>query len=293
MTKFKENRDIDRAIGDNKKIIVFYHKDCTDGFCGAWAAWMKFGDTAEYVGIEPNAKAPLVNDKEIYTIDVGFLAEENVVLMANNIRLTSIDHHVSRKDSVPMTQDYSFDLEHSGCVLAWQYFHPEKPVPKLLSRVEDFDLWRFRLIGTDAIVSFLDLYDFNFDIYSKLIEDFEDDKKVAGFIEKGKLLLEYENKQVDRAVSNNAQLAIFEGIKTYVVNAHVYHSRIGARLAEILPPMALIWHEKRHRRYASLRSDGTVDVSAMAAKYGGGGHRASAGFTFELGERFPWEYINE
>lgn len=35
-----------------------------------------------------------------------------------------------------------------------------------------------------------------------------------------------------------------------------------------------------HRRYhVSLRSDGTVDVSAIASSFGGGGHRSAAGFS--------------
>ena len=40
---------------------------------------------------------------------------------------------------------------------------------------------------------------------------------------------------------------------------------------------------KRHRKpyHVSLRSNGTVDVGAIAQVYGGGGHRSAAGFTVE------------
>jgi oligoribonuclease NrnB/cAMP/cGMP phosphodiesterase (DHH superfamily) len=293
MTKFKENRDNKREISVDKKIIVFYHKDCTDGFCGAWAAWKKFGDEAEYVALDPNATAPDLKEKEIYTIDMGFSAVENEKLIANNSRLTTIDHHISRKDTVPMTQDYSFDINHSGCVLAWKYFHPNNPIPKLLLQVEDFDLWRFNLAGTNEIVSFLDLYDFNFEIYSELAKDFEDEKKVTEFIKSGSLLSEHESKQVERIINSGAMLAIFEGIKTYVVNSSLYNSRIGDRLWRILPPMGIIWNEEDGKRCVSLRSNGETDVSILAAKHGGGGHKASAGFTFALDEKPPWEYINE
>lgn len=37
----------------------------------------------------------------------------------------------------------------------------------------------------------------------------------------------------------------------------------------------------RHRYHVSLRSDGTVDVSRIAAAYGGGGHSSAAGFSTE------------
>ncbi len=291
MTKFRENRVNKREISSDKKIIVFYHKDCTDGFCGAWTAWRKFGDEAEYIAVDPGASAPDLNDKNIYTIDMCFSVEDSRRLIDDNRRLTTIDHHVTRKDIVPMTTDYSFDLGHSGCVLAWKYFHPNKSVPKLLLWVEDFDLWKFNLTGTNEIISFLDLYDFSFEIYDKLVEDFENKDRVAEYINTGKTLLEHEKMQVERIIKSGAMPAVFEGIRTYVVNSCLYGSRIGDRLWRILPPMGIIWSEESGKRYVSLRSNDTVDVSIMATKYGGGGHKMAAGFTLELDEKLPWEYI--
>jgi phosphoesterase RecJ-like protein len=37
----------------------------------------------------------------------------------------------------------------------------------------------------------------------------------------------------------------------------------------------------RDRFHVSLRSDGTVDVAAIAAAFGGGGHANAAGFNIE------------
>ena len=292
MTKFKENKE-EEGINDDKKIIVFYHKNCTDGFCGAWAAWKKFGKEAEYIAVDPNARAPILKNKEIYAVDMGFLADENEVLVADNIKLTTIDHHTSRKDTIFKTKDYSFDLNHSGCVLAWQYFHPGKSVPKFLLQVEDFDLWKFDLPGTGELIAFLDLYDFTFNIYDELIKEFEDDTRAAEFINKGKILLEFEKKQIEEIIRSGAMLAIFEGIKTYVINSSLYTSRIGDGLWRILPPMGIVWSEKNGKRYVSLRSNGMIDVSVIGVKYGGGGHKAAAGFTQRLDEKLPWEYIHE
>ena len=33
----------------DKKTVVLYHANCHDGFGGAFAAWKKFGDAADYV----------------------------------------------------------------------------------------------------------------------------------------------------------------------------------------------------------------------------------------------------
>ncbi len=39
--------------------------------------------------------------------------------------------------------------------------------------------------------------------------------------------------------------------------------------------------EQRHPYHISLRSDGSVDVAAIAASFGGGGHRSAAGFSMD------------
>ena len=49
------------------------------------------------------------------------------------------------------------------------------------------------------------------------------------------------------------------------------------------------YHRQLHERMASLyqvehfRSRGDFDVSALCKQYGGGGHKAAAGFTSEIG----------
>jgi phosphoesterase RecJ-like protein len=39
--------------------------------------------------------------------------------------------------------------------------------------------------------------------------------------------------------------------------------------------------DRRVRYHVSLRSDGTVDVAALASAFGGGGHHSAAGFQTE------------
>ena len=69
MIKFREKRKIIRK--PTKSIVVLYHHDCTDGFSAAWVAWKKFGNTADYIGINPGT-APIggLKNKEIYMVDL-------------------------------------------------------------------------------------------------------------------------------------------------------------------------------------------------------------------------------
>lgn len=283
----------DREI--SKDIVVLYHGNCTDGFCAALAAWKKFGDSAEYIGVNLGIAPPAgLVGKEIYTVDFTYSAEYIPKLLEENKRLTSIDHHFTAKEAATMTQDYSFDLSHSGSVLSWQYFHPDKMVPKLLSYVEDFDLWKFALPYTKEVIAYLDMFDFDFKIWDKMIEDFENPDNFNEILPKATLLLEYEKKMVERIVQNYSELVNFEGHKTYAVNCPIFGSQIGNALYNKLPPMGIIWYRDKNRIKFGLRSDGSLDVSALAKRFsGGGGHKGSAGFSLPIDSPLPWVKINE
>ena len=41
--------------------------------------------------------------------------------------------------------------------------------------------------------------------------------------------------------------------------------------------------------HVSLRGDGKINLSELAKKYGGGGHKAAAGFAVEGNINFPWQ----
>jgi nanoRNase/pAp phosphatase (c-di-AMP/oligoRNAs hydrolase) len=64
------------------------------------------------------------------------------------------------------------------------------------------------------------------------------------------------------------------------INANgLFASELGNQLAEQSGTFALIWQLAGDGEVkASLRSKGNFDVAAIAARYGGGGHRNAAGF---------------
>lgn len=275
-----------------KGIVILYHADCNDGFGGAWAAWKKFGDKAEYIPVSHSSSYPdNFSDKEIYTLDLTLPKEITERLLKTNKRLTSIDHHISVKEVTEMTQDYSFDNNHSGAVLSWKYFHSSKPVPKLLLFVEDSDLWKSEYPETAKIIVALGLFDFNFEVWDKIAEDFESSEKTSDYLMKGEVILNYEKKLIDY-LEKQAQLVEFLGYRIYAINTPRFlRNSIAHILYKKLPPFAISWIQQKNRIDVSLRSDGSVDVSEIAKKFGGGGHKAAAGFSFPAGQEFPWKII--
>lgn len=289
MTKLLEKRQNQRV--PTKDIVVIYHANCSDGFGGAYAAWKKFGSKAEYIPVwHAVPPPPGLQDKELYMIDFVYPEPYTKQLMKQNKRVTAIDHHVTAKAVTEMTEKYSYALEHSGAVLAWNYFHPGKKVPVLLKHIEDMDLWKFKLPRTKEIFSFLDLFNFEFKVWDKFAKDFENPAKRKKHIETGKLILMHENILIDRSVAKDAEKVFFEGHKTLAVNSSNFQSGIGERLYTKQPPMAIIWQQRGGAIKVSMRSDRTVDVSKIAQKYGGGGHKGSASFVWPLGKKLPWTY---
>src|SRR3989344_6684524 len=178
-----------------KKIVVFYHKNCLDGFTSAWVAWKKFGARADYIGLDPRRPAvPHLKNKTIYFLDIICSKQDLRKLVRENENVTVIDHHVSRKDIIHLASDSFFSLDHSGAVLSWHYFHPNKKIPKLLLYIEDYDLWRFKLSGTKEINAELGIHPFDFKEWGRVIADFENPAKRKKIITIGKVLVAADHK---------------------------------------------------------------------------------------------------
>lgn len=276
-----------------KNILILYHKNCFDGFGGAWAAWKKFGNKAEYIAVGPETlPVPFPKNKKIYAIDVSYPVAVQKRLRKENDSLVVLDHHISLSSDTMYFPENVFQNDHSGAVIAWNYFHPKKAAPKFLLHIEDIDLWMWKLSNTREIISMLGLVDYDFSAWSNFYKNIEDAKKRKKIIANGKLVALYE-RSVIKKLLKNAALVSFCGIKTLCVNSPVLNSEIGNALIEKMPPMGIVWTQRGNEIGVSLRSNGSVDVSKMAQKYGGGGHKRSAGFGFSAERKFPWKTMKQ
>ncbi len=274
-----------------KDIVILYHAECNDGFGSAWAAWKKFGNEADYIPVILGKYQDNFSDKEIYTLDLTLPKEITEKLLKTNKRLTSIDHHISAEEVTKMTKEYSFDNNHSGSVLAWKYFHPDKEVPRFLLLIEDADIWKWEYPETSDFIASLALYDYDFDTWDKISLDVESPEKIKDYLYRGKIINTY-IKRIANDFIKHAQKVNFEGYEVYTAN--VYHPikfLVSHFLKEKYPPFSVTWAQEGDVIHVSLRSDGSVDVSEIAKKYGGGGHKAAAGFSFPAGQPFPWKMI--
>ncbi len=282
-----------------KNIIVIYHGGCSDGFGGAWAAWKKFGDKAHYYGAS-HGEPPLdyLRGKTIYLVDFSYSPEVVQKLMKSNVRVTAIDHHVSAERATKLTYDYRYAVNNSGCVLAWRYFHPKKPVPRLLLHIEDIDLWKFRIPHTKAVRAYLETQDMNFPTWDALARELDRATSRAMLIRLGGLVLSYQERLCNELIAETAQLVQFGKYRTYAVNAPNFNSQnftdlIADKLIRRTPPIAIVWRTGKKGTKVSLRSDGSADVGKLASRYGGGGHADSSAFRLPPGAKLPWTVVSE
>lgn len=276
-----------------KLIVVLYHAECRDGFTAAWAAWKKFGSTADYIPIKLGNPPPgEVKNRVVYTLDFTYPDLYLEKFIKINKKIIAIDHHISNKDSIKKFPEYVFDTNHSGAVLAFKYFHPVKKIPRIVGIVEEGDLWKFKSKNVKEVLAFIGLLDFDFKVWDKLISDGEKESNYQKFADKGAAIILHENKIINDIIKNNAYFVTFEGRKIYAINAPRYlRSQIGMLLSKKYPPFSLVWQRDKNVIGVSLRSNGDIDVSKIAVKFGGGGHPNAAGFSIPADSKFPWEDI--
>ena len=282
---------------EHKEIAVLYHGGCPDGLGGAYAAWKKFGDAAEYIPAKHGRPAPEgLAGRTLYFIDFCYPQEIMDAIVAEAKSVTVLDHHLGTKEIVENMPEHVFDANRSGATIAWSYFHPGTPVPTLLKYIADGDLYRFELPNARAILSYAytsPLLASSFEDWDVFVAEMENDKERERIIQTGSLFNQYHEHIINNAV-RHADLVTFEGYECYLVCATgEFKSDVGHTLVESKPPIALIVSMDASEMQVSLRSDKTVDVAALARKYGGNGHPAAAAFRVQFGEKVPWTPVEK
>lgn len=277
------------------RTIICYHGSCPDGFGGAYAAWKKFGDSAEYVPLHRgDDELPELSGADVYLIDFSYGQERMDEIQAAAGRLTVLDHHEGVRAVVESMEHHVFDNDRSGATIAWEYFHPNTPVPTLLKFIEDDDLFRFTLPDTRSVLAYLGVNPFTFEFWDELDAKLEGPEREA-LLERMRAYGEYFEKLAELA-ANKAERVRFEGHEVMFATAHPYKpmkSLVGNLLAKAYPPFALVVAAHPKGFGVSIRGDGSIDVAAIAQKYGGNGHKSSAGFIIPAEGRMPWELIED
>jgi len=290
---------------------VLYHANCHDGFGAAYAAWKyfqafqadvdagEFPETFYYPMKYSTPLPPFSEGDDVYLLDYSRKADDLVMMHEQCLNIEIIDHHKTAKPEFEKAREITgkprmgshriqgtFDMEKSGAVLAWERFHPNTKVPKILEHIQDRDLWRYHIAYTKEIHAALCGVPYDFDIWDKIVTGAEgkDDGKAYGYngmIRRGENILEYHSVLIPQLVAE-AQLFNIGGYEVPCSNVSILFSEVPHALLSEYPQAkfaaARYFLGSGEVQY-SLRGRGDFDVSEVAKVYGGGGHHNAAGFT--------------
>jgi len=262
-------------IEPNSVNCVIYHANCTDGFGAAYSAWKLLGNRTEYYACKHGTTPPDVKGKNVVILDFSFDNATTKKMIEDSNSLLVIDHHKSAMVELHDISNTYFDMTKSGAMLAWEWFHPGKEPPKFIKYIQDRDLWKWELDYSKEFSAAFDMVPFEFEEFEK----FEDDSVFDDAVKRGSYILAY-SKTVIKKVCEKAVQRRFKGMKVMVVNSSHWMSEIGARLAPDCD-FAVIWyydHEDRINKISLRAFHDAVDVSEIAKKFGGGGHKKAGGF---------------
>lgn len=277
------------------KLVIAYHKDCMDGVSSAFIvrhAYCDRGYEIVTIPLQYGSESELDSvqmDEDTYVIFADFsLKRDALIELSKKVKCISIfDHHKTAKAELvdlPENVDTVFDMDRSGamiCLKEYSYWLQPSAEDEIFEYIQDRDLWQWKLPDSQAISEFLKLKvkPNDIDSFEQVYNTFN--KKEA--IEVGRHLLQYQRNQV-KAKALKARDLTFEGIEMKVINATENISELGNEICSLHGKPALLYFVLDDNSVVcSMRSLFSLeDVSTIATKYGGGGHRNACGFKTTL-----------
>lgn len=258
--------------------LVIYHAHCADGFTAAWIAHKGLG-AAELHAASYYEDPPKVNDRDVFILDFHYDRETTIDIQTRASSLLVLDHHKTAAAALEWIDQCVFDMSKSGAMLAWECFF-DGPAPWLVEYVQDRDLWQWKLPHSREVNAYIQQQKHELKTWDQMsVMDFEEAKRF------GQIALQ----SIANYVSSTAditQVMEIDGHRVPVINAPPWHaSELLNELCSYGYPFAISWYVRSDGQVGhSLRSKPmhgeteSVDVSEIAKKYGGGGHREAAGF---------------
>lgn len=274
------------------KNLVIYHKDCCDGFGSAWVARKFFlpndpnMDNTIFIAanyqerFSSHTNDILIHDQNIYILDFSYPRAELEFINNQCRSLVVLDHHDTAEKELKGLDYCRFEKSQSGIMMTWNHFFADKPVPKIVSFIQDYDLWKFELKDSEAINANIHAMQKTFEQYENIYQRLEMPTMLEDFVKEGNAILRLTNMQIDKALKNAIPM-IIDNYSIFGINNPTHISLAVGRLSENLPFAAGFFRIKDGWS-VSLRSNkknpAAIHVGEIAKKFGGGGHVNSASF---------------
>ena len=291
----------------SKNIVCLYHGNCSDGHASAAIVKMYYSQPqyeqynfflipGEYSNNDILEQVMAHTPTELIIVDFSFKEHEmdDLVQFHNTsvMNVTWIDHHLSASKYPAWNSLLKGirSLEKSGCELTWQYFYPQQEPPEIIKLIGDHDTWKFQYGDRTRYLSAAfqenpphPIHDYDF--WKSTLSN----ESIESYIEQGKSIKSLIDIQVKKSYNTGINM-LWHGYKTRCMNSGVNISDTGNYAVQNGYDIGMVWSVRGDRVVVSLRSQLDTDVSELAKKYNGGGHKNAAAFNMSISEFFKEIY---
>lgn len=284
-------------------VLVVHHSADFDGICSREVARKALGDSADYLGWDYGQPIPdLTPYTTVYLIDISLPRE---VMTENAAKLIWIDHHISKIREMEGVEIPGYRIDGvAACRLAWQWFfgdpmakkddyreidnHPSRVTePYAVRLLGMYDVWDKSDASVDPFqLGILAEKSPQWDVLLVIAPErvIENREYIVRLVENGKVIQRFTEVTNAQISQERGFDVVFEGRTFRALNIARCNSLTFT--ASIKPHhegcLAYYWNGCKWRfslYHADHRKD--IDLSVIAAKHGGGGHRGACGFELE------------
>lgn len=280
------------------KILVLHHTDLDGAGSAAVCGLYHQGEEITYkmhnYGF-PLTQEDLQGYDIIYSVDISFGQDHPWVYDLPN--LIWIDHH---KTALEYEASYLGSKSIPGlraigkgaCELTWEYLYPNYQCPDLIQIFSTYDVWDktrmdWRYVN-EVEMGAKHVLGVNPRAIIKFILENRDPEELR---EVGKIILGYIEKSGRGKLMSGFWIPDFHGYRCMALNTPDFSSLsflsyFNPQIADICMPFQVVPEEGKpgefYVRCSLYAENSEIDVSGIAKKYSGGGHKGSAGFQISL-----------
>lgn len=290
------------AVSHADKVVIFYHANCVDGFAAAHVierhtlrdlAQVPILVPVQYGQVETPEQfgalyGDMLKDAEVFIVDFSFPPAVMDHIAKTAQKTYWLDHHKTAFESLEFDINTRYDAwasdnfyltldnSKSGAMLAWEFVQGRNAeAPDFIKVVDDYDRWVFQYPQTKDAQMYIRSHNMDRLAFDSLMLMSMDEMAQAGG-----MMRQYYNAQLEAHKKRKWMDIYLRGAYGYALNADAaFSSELGHFLAEQSGTFGAVYQVEGTQLKFSLRSCGDYDVSAIAKKFGGGGHQNAAGFT--------------
>lgn len=225
-------------------------------------------------------------DEIVFMVDFSLQPFDDMERLNKMVKLVWIDHHKTALDEAYnrgflASAGQLISTEYAGCELTWKYLYDKASIPTFVYYLGRYDVWKHENVPGAL--------EFQYGLRGRgpcwpddpIWKDLYDDKTVHDIVCEGTLLLKHERTQNAIYMKACGFESSLDGYKCIAVNkgsasSMMFDSVYDPEKHDIM--VTFVYRRPKYCTVSLYTKKDDIDVSAIAKKYGGGGHKQAAGF---------------